>query len=53
MLVRQQEGIKIVIIKWDTHGSIWADMQKNLREWEVVDDDIEMMTLFNKEEISS
>lgn len=38
--------------RWDSDGSIsWADVNKDFSTWEVVDDDTEMLVLFNSEEV--
>lgn len=38
--------------KWDLDGSLsWADLKRDFSTWEVVNDDTEMMVLFNSEEV--
>ena len=38
--------------RWDSDGSIsWADLKKDFSTWKIVDDDTELLVLFNTEEV--
>lgn len=38
--------------KWDSDGSIsWTDLEKDFSNWKIVDDDAELLVLFNSEEV--